>query len=186
MKTGIHPARSHCCWWKGYTLHVHTAGGGKEYTLLIYTAGGGKRYTLDIHTAGGGKECTLHVHTASGGKGYTMHVHTDGCGKECTLHFHTAGGGKGYTLHVHTALKGQCHEIFCFWFFSWISFPQAPYFTIRAVSIFFENSRRYSQLKVHHWFCWQRWQMEKIFNQKSFHYFFLTPLGSKVSIHKPS
>ncbi len=23
-------------------------------------------------------------------------------------------------------LKGQCHEIFCFWFFSWISFPPAP------------------------------------------------------------
>ncbi len=25
-------------------------------------------------------------------------------------------------------LKGQCHEIFCFWFFSWISFPQARKF----------------------------------------------------------
>jgi hypothetical protein len=23
------------------------------------------------------------------------------------------------------SLKGQCHEIFCFWFFSWIIFPQA-------------------------------------------------------------
>ncbi len=41
-------------------------------------------------------------------------------------------------------LKGQCHEIFCFWFFSWISFPQAPDYTVRAVSNFFENSRRYS------------------------------------------
>jgi len=47
-------------------------------------------------------------------------------------------------------LKGQCHEIFCFWFFSWISFPQAPEYTIRAVSNFFENLRRYSQLKVDH------------------------------------
>ncbi len=47
-------------------------------------------------------------------------------------------------------LKGQCHEIFCFWFFSWISFPQAPEYTIMAVSNFFENSRRYSQLKVDH------------------------------------
>ncbi len=47
-------------------------------------------------------------------------------------------------------LKGQCHEIFCFWFFSWISFPQAPEYTIRAVSNFFENSRRYLQLKVDH------------------------------------
>ncbi len=30
------------------------------------------------------------------------------------------------------SLKGQCHEIFCFWFFSWISFPQASDYTIRA------------------------------------------------------
>ncbi len=27
-------------------------------------------------------------------------------------------------------LKGQCHEIFCFWFFSWISFPPAPEYRI--------------------------------------------------------
>ncbi len=46
-------------------------------------------------------------------------------------------------------LKGQCHEIFCFWFFSWISFPPAPEFPIRIVTNFFENSRRYSQVKVH-------------------------------------
>ncbi len=37
--------------------------------------------------------------------------------------------------------KGQCHEIFCFWFFSWISFLQAPENTNRAVSNFFENSK---------------------------------------------
>ncbi len=49
-----------------------------------------------------------------------------------------------------TILKGQCHEIFCFWFFSWISFPPAPEYPIRTVSNFFENSRRYSQVKVHH------------------------------------
>ncbi len=68
-------------------------------------------------------------------------------------------------------LKGQCHEIFDVWFFSWISFPQAPEYTIRAVSNFFENSRRYSQLKVHHRCHWHRWQMEKIFNQEKFSYF---------------
>ena len=51
--------------------------------------------------------------------------------------------------HLHL-LKGQCHEIFCFWFFSWISFPPAPEYPIRTVSNFFENSRRYSQVKVHH------------------------------------
>ncbi len=38
--------------------------------------------------------------------------------------------------------KGQCHEIFDIWVFSWISFPQAPEYTIRAASNFFENSRR--------------------------------------------
>ncbi len=52
------------------------------------------------------------------------------------------------------SLKGQCHEIFCFWFFSWISFPQAPEYTSRAVLNFFENSRKYSQIKVDH-----RWQI---------------------------
>jgi len=29
-----------------------------------------------------------------------------------------------------TSLKGQCHEIFCLWFFSWISFPPAPEYCI--------------------------------------------------------
>ncbi len=51
------------------------------------------------------------------------------------------------------ALKWQCHEIFIVMFFSWISFPQVPEYCNRAVSNFFENSRRCSQLKVHqhHW-----------------------------------
>ena len=47
-------------------------------------------------------------------------------------------------------LKGQCYEIF-------------------------ENSRRYSQLKVQ---C----QMKKIFNQKSFNYFLGTPLCSRINL----
>ncbi len=50
---------------------------------------------------------------------------------------------------------------FNFWFFSWISFPKAPEYTIRAISNFFENSRRYSQLKVHHRCRWHRWQWKK-------------------------
>ncbi len=57
------------------------------------------------------------------------------------------------------ALKGQCHEIFCFWF----SFPPAPEYSIKTVSNFFENSRRYSQLRVCHRCQRHRWQMEKIF-----------------------
>ncbi len=56
-------------------------------------------------------------------------------------------------------LKGQCHKIFFFWFFSWICFPQAPEFSIRAVSNFFENSRRYSQLQVDHRYQRHRWQI---------------------------
>jgi hypothetical protein len=30
------------------------------------------------------------------------------------------------TWLLSTTLKGQCHEIFCFRFFLWITFPQAP------------------------------------------------------------
>ncbi len=67
-------------------------------------------------------------------------------------------------------LKGQCHEIFDFWFFSWISFPQSPEYTMRAVSNFFKNSRRYSQLNFCHRCQRHRWQMQKIFNHKSFNY----------------
>ncbi len=74
-------------------------------------------------------------------------------------------------------LKGHCYEVFCFWFFSIISFSQAPDYTNRAVSNFFEK------LKVHHWCRWHRWQMEKIFNQKIFHYFFWTPLPSSNCSH---
>jgi len=36
-------------------------------------------------------------------------------------------------------LKGQCHEIFDFRFSTWISFPQAPDYTIRVVSNFFAS-----------------------------------------------
>ncbi len=79
-------------------------------------------------------------------------------------------------------LKGQCHEIFDFWFFSLISLPQAPECTIRTVSNFFENSRRYLQLNVCHRCRWHRWQMQKIFNQKSFNYLVWTPLGSRVNL----
>ncbi len=80
-------------------------------------------------------------------------------------------------------LKGQCHEIFCFWFFSSISFSPAPEYPIRTVSNFFENSRRYSQLKVDHRCRLHRWQMKKIFIQKNFNNFVGTPLDSRVNIY---
>ncbi len=81
-------------------------------------------------------------------------------------------------------LKGQCHEIFCCWFFLWISFPPTPKCPIRTVSNFFENSRRYSQLKVDHRCRWHRWQMKNIFNQKNLNNFVGTPLDSTLNIYK--
>jgi len=60
---------------------------------------------------------------------------------------------------VTITLKGPCHEIFCFWFLSWISFPPAPEYSIKTVSNFFENSRRYSQLKVDHRYQRHQWQI---------------------------
>jgi hypothetical protein len=46
-------------------------------------------------------------------------------------------------------LKGECQEIFVSGFFH-ESLPQAPENNIRVISNFFKNSRRYSQVKVHH------------------------------------
>ncbi len=60
---------------------------------------------------------------------------------------------------LYPILKGQCHQIFCFRFCSWIIFPQAPENNIRVLSIFFENSRRYSQVKVHHRYQRHRWHI---------------------------
>jgi len=45
-------------------------------------------------------------------------------------------------------LKEVWHEICRFKFISWISFPWAPKNLIWTVSIFFENSRRFSRMKV--------------------------------------
>ncbi len=53
-------------------------------------------------------------------------------------------------------LMGQCHNIFCYWFFSWISFPPAPEYSIRTISNFFVYSRRYSQVKVYNRYQWHR------------------------------
>ena len=49
---------------------------------------------------------------------------------------------------------------------------QLPEYTVRVVS------NRYSQLKVCHRCQRQRWQMQKIFNHKSFNYLVWTSLGS--------
>ncbi len=46
-------------------------------------------------------------------------------------------------------LKGQCHEIFCFWFFHESHSPKPLKITLGSIRIFSKNSRRYSQVKVH-------------------------------------
>ncbi len=48
------------------------------------------------------------------------------------------------------SLKGTVSRDFLLLVYFMNQFPQAPEYTIRAVSNFFENSRRYSQLKVDH------------------------------------
>ena len=59
-------------------------------------------------------------------------------------------------------LKGQCHEIFDFRFFSWISFPQAPEYLARAVSNLFKNLPQVSLTPVTNL---QRWPAAHIFVQ---------------------
>ncbi len=65
-------------------------------------------------------------------------------------------------------LKGTVPRDFRLQIFFLNQFPPSPwvYCTIRVVSDFFENSRRYSQLKVHQWCPWHctggKWK--KIFN----------------------
>ncbi len=49
---------------------------------------------------------------------------------------------------MYSSLKGVWHEIFDFKFFSWISVPPAPKYSIGAFLNFFENSWRYSRINV--------------------------------------
>ena len=62
-------------------------------------------------------------------------------------------------VYHYQLIKGTVSRDFCFWFFSRISFPPAPEYPIRTISNFFENSRRYSQVKVHHQYQRHRWQI---------------------------
>ncbi len=81
-------------------------------------------------------------------------------------------------------LKGQCHEIFDFRFFHKSVSPKPLRIPLGSFRIFFENSRRYSQLKICHRRQWHRWQMQNIFDHKSFNYLLWTPLGSIVNLQK--
>jgi hypothetical protein len=100
------------------------------------------------------KLATVRVDTARGRKSQPCEVGTRDSDKissfRCDVYKKTRCSKYGTVSSIFDLLKGQYHEIFDFCFFSWISFPQAPEYTIRVVSNFFENSRRYSQLKVCH------------------------------------
>ncbi len=80
-------------------------------------------------------------------------------------------------------LKGTVSRDFLLLVLFMNQFPPAPEYSTKTVSNFFENLRRYSQLKVCHRCCWHRWQMEKIFSQKNFNNFVWSPLGSRVNIY---
>ncbi len=56
-------------------------------------------------------------------------------------------------------LKGTVSRDFLLLFFSWMSFPPAQGYPIRTVLNFSENLRRYSQVKVHHWYQRHRRQI---------------------------
>ncbi len=64
-----------------------------------------------------------------------------------------------FKVPLMTLLRGQCHEIFRFRFCVWIIFHQAPENNTRVIENFFENSRRYSQVKVHHRYQRHWWQI---------------------------
>ncbi len=57
------------------------------------------------------------------------------------------------------AFKGTVSRDFLLQVFSWIIFGQVPENHIRVISNFFKNSRRYSQVNVHHRYQWHRWQI---------------------------
>ncbi len=87
-----------------------------------------------------------------------------------------------YWFYNTISVKETVPRDFDFRFFVMNQFPPSPWISLRAASNFFESLRRYSQIKVHYRCHWQRWQMEKIFNQKSFKYLVWTPLGGRVNI----
>jgi hypothetical protein len=90
----IHPASPYYWWWKGYILHVQTAGSEKDtHCMHVHAADGGNGYTLHIHTAVSGKDtpCTSKLQT----------VERDTPG---TSILQVMERDTPYTLHVHIQL----------------------------------------------------------------------------------
>jgi hypothetical protein len=76
------------------------------------------------------------------------------------------------------SLKGQCHEILTSGFFHESVSPKPLSIPVGPFQIFRKFAEIFSvQSKP------QRWQMEKIFNQKNFNYFVWTPLGWRVNMY---
>ncbi len=90
---------------------------------------------------------------------------------------------------VNKRWKGQCHKIFdlrfsrffASGFFHESVSPKPLSLPLGSFRIFSKIGGDYYQLKVHHRCRWHWLQMAKIFNQKSFNYFF-THLGRRVNI----
>ncbi len=100
-----------------------------------------------------------------------------GCGVSANEYSCAHGAQKNFG-DLTPYLKGQCHEIFCFWFFSWTSFPQASDYTIFSKIRGDIRSSRFATGVVDTGGKWK-----KTFKQKNFNNFVWTPLGSRVNIY---
>ncbi len=72
------------------------------------------------------------------------------------------------SIHNCHMLKGQCHEIFDFWFFSWISFPQALSIPLEPFQIFLKirgdiRSSRCTTVVVDTGSNWKKSSIIKVF-----------------------
>jgi hypothetical protein len=88
-------------------------------------------------------------------------VHARLHGALCRKYMFSSGidyGGRRVGLSIFF-FKGTVSRDFLLLVFFMNQFPQALEYTIRAVSNFFENSRRYLQLKVDHRCQRHRWQI---------------------------
>ncbi len=63
------------------------------------------------------------------------------------------------SMRFDSCIKGQCREIFCFWFFHESVSPLPQSIPLGLFQFFCENSRRYSQVMVHHRYQKHRWQI---------------------------
>ncbi len=68
-------------------------------------------------------------------------------------------GFVGGLLWPRPSLKGTVSRDFLLLVFFMNQFPPAPEYSIQTVLNFFENSRRYSLVKVHHRYQRHRWQI---------------------------